>query len=73
MLHTFKKGFAEPGYKQATENLDIANGRYSAGVGSPVEVTDAQVAYTNAKTTYIQALSDYKVAQASLEKAMGIR
>ena len=64
---------AELSVKQATENLDIANGRYSAGVGSPVEVTDAQVAYTNAKTTYIQALSDYKVAQASLEKAMGIR
>ena len=59
--------------KQATENLDIANGRYSAGVGSPVEVTDAQVACSNAKTAYIQALSDYKVAQASLEKAMGVR
>jgi len=58
---------------QAKENLDIANGRYSAGVGSPIEVTDAQVAYTNAETTYIQALSDYKVARAALEKAMGGR
>lgn len=64
---------AELSVKQSTENLDIANGRYSAGVGSPIEVTDAQVAYTNAKTAYIQALSDYKVAQASLEKAMGVR
>jgi outer membrane protein TolC len=64
---------AELAVTQARENLDIANGRYSAGVGSPIEVTDAQVAYTNAETTYIQALSDYKVARAALEKAMGSR
>lgn len=64
---------AEITVTQATENLDIANGRYAAGVGSPIEVTDAQVTYINAKTTYIQALSDYKVTQASLEKAMGVR
>ncbi len=57
--------------KQAKENLDIANGRYAAGVGNPIEVTDAQVAYSNAKTAYIQALSDYNVAEASLVKAMG--
>lgn len=59
--------------RQAKENLDIANGRYAAGVGNPIEVTDAQVSYSNARITYIQALSDYKVATASLEKAMGIK
>lgn len=59
--------------RQAEENLDIANGRYAAGVGSPIEVTDAQVSYITARTAYIKALSDYKVAQAALEKAMGIR
>ncbi|HMK61112.1 MAG TPA: TolC family protein [Dissulfurispiraceae bacterium] len=64
---------AELGVKQATENLDIANGRYAAGVGNPVEVTDAQVAYTNAKTSYIQALYDYNIAFASLDKAIGIK
>lgn len=58
---------------QAQENLDIANGRYAAGVGSPVEVTDAQVTQTNAKTSYIQALYNYKVSEASLEKAMGLK
>lgn len=62
---------AELTVKQATENLDIANGRYAAGVGSPIEVTDAQVLYSNAKLTLIQALSDYKAAVASIEKAMG--
>ncbi|MDH5767941.1 MAG: TolC family protein [Nitrospirota bacterium] len=64
---------AEIAVRQAEENLDIANGRYAAGVGNPIEVTDAQVAYTSAKTSYIQALYDYKVAQASLEKAMGVK
>ncbi|MCX5718766.1 MAG: TolC family protein, partial [Nitrospirae bacterium] len=64
---------AELAVRQAEENLDIANGRYIAGVGNPIEVTDAQVAYTSAKTAYIQALYDYKVAQSSLEKAMGVK
>jgi outer membrane protein len=59
--------------KQATENLDIANGRYAAGVGNPIEVTDAEVSLANAKTAYNQALYDYKVARASLERAMGVR
>lgn len=64
---------AELGVKQAEENFEIANGRYAAGVGNPIEVTDAEVSLSNAKTSYIQALYDYKVAWASLEKAMGIR
>jgi len=64
---------AKLGVEQAQENLDIANGRYAAGVGNPIEVTDAEVGLANARTSYIQALYADKVAQASLEKAMGIR
>jgi outer membrane protein len=64
---------AELGAQQAAENLEIATGRYAAGVGNPVEVTDAEVANTNAKTAYIQALYDYNVALANLDKAMGMR
>lgn len=59
--------------KQATENLDIANGRYAAGVGNPIEVTDAQVTYSNAKLVYIQALTNYNIAHSALLKAMGER
>lgn len=59
--------------QQATENFEIANGRYAAGVGNPIEVTDAEVLLTNARTAHIQALYDYKVAQANLERAMGGR
>jgi outer membrane protein len=64
---------AKLGVEQAQENLDIANGRYAAGVGNPIEVTDAEVGLANARTSNIQALYVDKVAQASLEKAMGIR
>ncbi len=64
---------AELTVKQAHENSDIANGRYAAGVGNPIEVTDADVALSNARTAHNQALYDYKLARASLEKAMGVR
>lgn len=62
---------SEIAVKQAEENLDLARGRYAAGVGNPIEITDALVAYSNAKTDYVDALYDFKVARASLEKAMG--
>ena len=64
---------AELGVKQAEENFEIANGRYAAGVGNPIEVTDAEVLLANAKLSYIEALYNYKISQASLEKAVGIR
>ncbi|HET6464206.1 MAG TPA: TolC family protein [Nitrospiria bacterium] len=57
--------------RQAEENLDLANGRFQAGVGTTVEQTDAQVLLTNAKTSQVQALYDYRVAEAQLQKAMG--
>ncbi|MDD5242889.1 MAG: TolC family protein [Syntrophorhabdaceae bacterium] len=59
--------------KQATENLDLANLRYSAGLADPLEVTDATVGYSKAKLANISALYDYKTAQASIERAMGNR
>lgn len=64
---------AELVVKQAEENFAIAGGRYEAGVGNPIEVTDAQVALSNAKTAHIQALYDFRVARAALDKAMGTR
>ncbi len=62
---------AELTVRQAIENLDLANGRYAYGVGNPIEVTDALVSVSNAKTAHIAALYDYRLAQASLEKAAG--
>ncbi len=62
---------AELTVRQAEENSEIAVGRYDAGVGNPVEVTDADVALANAKFNHIAALYDYKIAQVSIEKAIG--
>jgi outer membrane protein len=62
---------AEQTVQQATENYDIATGRYSAGVGSPLDVTSALLGLSNAKTNYIAALANYKIAEAALLKAMG--
>ncbi|MDD2673038.1 MAG: TolC family protein, partial [Syntrophales bacterium] len=58
--------------RQGAENLELARGRYAAGVGSPIEVTDALVIYSNAKTTLNQAVYDYKTAEADLERAIGL-
>jgi outer membrane protein len=55
----------------ARENLDLATGRYQVGVGSIIEVTDAQTLYTEAQTTYIRSLYDYKIADALLTRAIG--
>jgi len=64
---------AELASKQAKENLDLANGRYAAGVGSPIEVSDAFATYVSAQAAYNGALYNYKIAEASIEKAMGAR
>jgi len=66
-------GTSELTVQQAKENVELATGRYQAGVGSPLEVTDALVGLNNAQVAYTQALTDYKNAQASIEKAIGVR
>ncbi|HQG31744.1 MAG TPA: TolC family protein, partial [Deltaproteobacteria bacterium] len=57
--------------KQAKENRELALGRYASEVGSPIEVADAVAAEVSAKTSYSAALFDYRLAIASLQKAMG--
>ncbi len=61
----------EAAARAAKENLDLANGRYQVGVGSIIEVTDAETLHTDAQTNHIRALYDYKIAEAQLIKAMG--
>jgi len=57
---------------QAQENLRIAEVRYSAGVGTNLDVLDAVLSLNQAKTNYIQALYDYNTSKAQLDKAMGV-
>ena len=61
----------EAAMRAAKENLDLANGRYQVGVGTIIEVTDAQTLYTDAQTNHIRSLYDHKIAEAQLIRAMG--
>lgn len=58
--------------EKAQEDFKIAQVRYSAGVGTNLDVIDAQVALTSAQTNYIQSLYDYNISKANLDKAMGV-
>jgi len=57
--------------ESADEALRLAIGRYNSGIGTALEETDAQVALANARIAYIQALYNYNVSYAKLERAMG--
>ncbi|HEX7489648.1 MAG TPA: TolC family protein [Anaeromyxobacteraceae bacterium] len=56
---------------QAQENLELAEGRYQAGVGSIVELTDAQAALTSARAQQVRAGYDLATARARLIRAIG--
>lgn len=59
--------------RQATENYGLAQGRYAAGVGVPMELTDAVVALGNARLALSGAIYDQMGSVASLQKAMGAK
>lgn len=58
--------------RQAKENLDLAMARYEVGIGSSIEVVDAIVLYEQVNTQYWQAIYDYNVTYASIEKIVGM-
>ena len=57
--------------RQASESLALAEGRYDAGLGSPIEITDARSAFSNAEGTKISAYFDSLIAISELEKSLG--
>ena len=57
--------------RQALENYELADGRYAVGVGDFIQLQDAKQNYNNAQLSYVQAVFDYNLARATLEKAMG--
>lgn len=65
-------GTTETAVSQAEEDYRIAQVRYMAGVGTNTDVLDAQVALTQAKTNYLQAMYDYNTSKTDLENAMGV-
>lgn len=56
----------------AEEDYRIAKLRYMNGVGTNTDVLDAQVALTNAKTNYLQAMYDYNTSKVELDNAIGV-
>lgn len=56
---------------QAQKGRDIAEKLYEVGRGTVLELNNAEVALTQAKLTYTQAIYDYLSAKADLEKLQG--
>jgi len=66
-------GAAQKAVESAQENFRLSQGRFDAGVGTIIELTDAQLALTQAQSTQAQALTDYRLAIAQLERNLGRR
>ena len=56
----------------AREVYEVSRIKYQEGVGSNIEVIDAEIAYQQAETNYYNALYDALAAKVELEKALGI-
>ncbi|HOM11294.1 MAG TPA: TolC family protein, partial [Spirochaetota bacterium] len=56
----------------AEESLKTATVQFRNGIIDNSKFLEANVSLIQAKTLYIQALYDYKVAQAELNKAIGV-
>jgi outer membrane protein TolC len=57
--------------EEADESLRLAEARFRAGTGTQLDVLSAQTALTQARSNEIEALYDYNVASATLERATG--
>jgi outer membrane protein len=55
----------------ARERLRLAEGRYQAGAGSLLELSDAQVALTAAAAQQVRAEYELAAARAALLRALG--
>ncbi|HOD34450.1 MAG TPA: TolC family protein [Syntrophales bacterium] len=58
--------------EQADENLRIYQERYRAQVSTSKDVLDAQTLLVRARADYYDALSEYRIAMARLERSMGV-
>lgn len=57
--------------QQATRGYEIASAQYREGIGTQLELTDAEVALRQSEFNYAQAVHDYLVARARLDRATG--
>jgi outer membrane protein len=62
---------ADDAFTNSRDRLRLAEGRYQAGVGSIIELGDAQLALTTAAAQKVQAQYQLYTARAQLIKALG--
>ncbi|MBU2600057.1 TolC family protein [bacterium] len=62
---------AQKSIGQAEEGLRITEEMYKEGCATNTDVLDSQTMLTQTRTNYYQALYDYNLARAKLQKAMG--
>ena len=62
---------ASKGIDQAERGYRIAQKRYDTGAGTWLEMNDAELALTQARLNFNQAIYDYMVAKTDLEKTLG--
>lgn len=63
-----EKGTVELG----REGLRLAQLRFEEGVGTQVETLDAELALVSAETKLVQAIHDFAIARAALDRATGV-
>lgn len=59
--------------ESAKENYKVSDLRYNSGVGTNIEVIDAQVALTSAQINYAQAIFDLEISKAKINDALGYK
>lgn len=57
--------------ESARENLRLAQGRYDAGVGTILDLTDAQLSLSTTEADQVRALTDHQVGLAVLDRVIG--
>ncbi len=74
LLHEAEKQVqvAKKAIEQAEENFRINTERYREQVGTSTDVIDAQTLLTKAKSDRHNALGDFSISRAKLERAMGV-
>ncbi|RHJ95279.1 TolC family protein [Parabacteroides bouchesdurhonensis] len=62
---------AQKGVEQAERGYIIAQKRYDTGAGTLLEMNDSELAMTQAKLNFNQAIYNYIIAKSELEKVLG--
>lgn len=62
----------EENMELALEVFQVTNIKYQEGIGSNLEVVDAETSYKDAQSNYFNALYDVLIAKVDMEKALGI-